>query len=134
MREILFRGIAKETIETVVDTIEKGEFVYGFYLFHEGTHGISTTIAEPNVGADSRTVEVFVPVEPETVGQYTGLKDKNNKKIFEGDIVEGYGRKNDKIGVFDVELCDCAWYPFLFVDEEESVVIGNIYKNPELIK
>jgi len=42
--------------------------------------------------------------------------------------------ENDRVGVFDVEFCDCAWFPFLFVDAEKSRVIGNIYENKNLIE
>ena len=131
MREILFRGKRKDN----------GEWVYGFYfqkqnpLSSDGlpiTHCISDI---PPFGYE---------VIPETVGQYTGLKDKNGKRIFEGDIVRcgtgrickvtffispGYsGFDLVPIGGFDAPPPH-RWS--LFSDTE---VIGNITDNPELLE
>lgn len=74
-----------------------------------------------------------IEVEPETVGQCTGLKDNNGKLIFEGDIV---ARGEDKAVIkYDDET---ASFYMRWVETETFIedceVIGNIYENPELLE
>jgi uncharacterized phage protein (TIGR01671 family) len=84
-------------------------------------------------------------VNPETVGQYTNLKDKNGTKIFEGDIVDvlydvNYiGVAAERIGVFEVVFHNGCFMKqkggvrYHFIPSDECTVIGNIYDNPELL-
>lgn len=76
-------------------------------------------------------------VNPETVGQYAGLKDKNGTKIFEGDIILLRGDEEPYQVVFD-ESCfhvydSSVCYVMNNFYDYEMEVIGNIYDNPELL-
>lgn len=109
MREILFRG----------KRLDNGEWVCG-YLYRLSER-LNPFIMFVNSNAESHEVI------PETVEQFTGLTDKNGKKIFEGDII-AYG--DDR---YLVNFGDGYFSPFDFICEDECKVIGNIYDNPELL-
>lgn len=75
-------------------------------------------------------------IDPKTVGQYTGLTDKNGKKIFEGDIVKYRNSSPCKIDYIDsqfVMMWKNFYRNFERVYDDEIEVIGNIYDNPELL-
>lgn len=117
MREIEFRG------KTLQD-----EWIYG-YIFKSQCGGYYI-VDTNNDGDDGVEVRMRLVVK-ETVGQYTGLKDKKDTKIFEGDIV-----RNKVCDVFgDVYFkagCFCINGFLLNCYNAEIEVIGNIYDNKEL--
>ena len=123
-REISFRGKSKST----------GEWVFG-NLFDKDTKG------RTHIGT---TVRMCFDIDPETVGQFTGMTDKNGTKIFEGDIVNHTRRTSNGIEstnaevYFDTEMLEFGLkelnelFHVQFYDEFE--VIGSIHDNPELLK
>ena len=140
-REILFRG----------KRLYDGEWVEG-YLFDDGMSDnkrlfVGGLVITDYVGTADDQYEVgldFCEVEAETVGQYTGLCDKNCKKIFDGDIVRHYNNLTDptkyEVGkVFWDKKRTC----FRRTSNPSSVfmnfdccyeVVGTIHDNPELLK
>ncbi|MHA6530205.1 YopX family protein [Paenibacillus sp. BAC0078] len=123
MRDIEFRG----------KRIDNGEWVYGSYqVGKEGQpHVISWWFVHQHEGDVSDCVDV-AEVIPETVGQYTGFKDKNDKKIFDGDILH-WNRGFDMYSA--VEYQDGSFWSgeTLLADSLEEVVVGNIHDNADLI-
>lgn len=138
MREILFRG----------KSLKNGEFVEGHYFKNDSGTFIFTFPYHANY-AD---IDIMVKADPETVGQYTGVNDKNGKKIFEGDIVEATSGETGNSCRY--EVCFSAtdlWFGFRslgggyiyslyeLVDEELGAdisfeVIGNIHDNPDILE
>lgn len=106
MREILFRGKRKTD----------NKWLYGFpYVTRKNAVKINWYCSD---FGSMRTDEV----NPETVGQYTGVTDKNSTKIFEGDIIESVSRLVNSVGTptgGTSRYCE---------------VIGNIYDNSELLE
>ena len=127
MRTIKFRG-QKTT---------NGVWVYGSLVY---SNEIEAAIYFQTGSGSVKSME-WVYVRPETVGQFTGLYDKNKKEIYEGDIlkVSGLGEKIEVRfvrGVFaflwNGDLDDEA--PINAPTQEWAEVIGNIHDNPNLIK
>lgn len=134
MREIIFRG----------KRLDNGEWVYGFYALFASNKGLKRGIY---TGAENGCV---IPYEvlPETVGQFTGLTDKNGKKIFEGDIVKGdlglgYGDNEKHIAYIEYQEDGMSFCLVEILEEDfgkcaeisdDLEVIGNIYDNKELLE
>lgn len=136
MREIIFRG----------KRVDNGEWVEGLLWKKKYNHNKIFISYFP----DEDDYEDTVVVDPETVGQYTGLKDKNGKRIFEGDVIkDSYGLlwlvvfENNAFAVKNrlMELCFALWEQWVYDwDSKEWIspsdrfeVIGNIHDNPELL-
>ena len=126
MREIKFRG---KHIHAFLEPHNTGIWVYG-YLCDDHYINSEELMGEMLVDKDS-------------VGQYTGLKDKNGVEIYEGDIVKIYSKRKYVIGKVIYEHCGFIVdvmnnkeleYGRVNLIEPFTEVIGNIYENPELIE
>ena len=133
MREILFRG----------KRLDNGEWVYGYYV-HIGPVSCQRAYIIPEY-----TSAIYVKeVDPSTVDQYTGLMDKNDKRIFEGDIVSTdiarpYFIVEFRDGCFMFNCNDGGkdYYDIMLPILEDAQteykygeIIGNIHDNPELLE
>ena len=141
MREILFRG----------KRVDSGEWVEGCFLYGVGWKKGKVFVL-PNVenlayckGCDPLD---GYEVIPETVGQFTGLTDKNGTKIFEGDVITcrkyiggnfvEYCMERGYVefiyGAFGLHRMQGFYRPFKdWLQDYEHEVIGNIHDNPELL-
>jgi hypothetical protein len=124
MREILFRG-RYEVIDYKTSTVSFDWAKGCLDTTHVGVVIFSNSMAR-------------FAVDPETVGEYTGLKDKNGKKIFEGDIVSDGGLITSGLIVFHQEcatfFCDFYKRYYNMMLSKNWEVIGNIHDNPELLE
>lgn len=140
-REILFRGKLEYN----------GKWIYGDLLQYE--NGDVAIFGEKlsSFGCECTEMSKRDRVIPDTIGQYTGLKDKDGNKIFEGDILEYIGKRKDNMnkvyrrkvvfheGMFALLSKELPAYSALnyhCMEDGRSAwsVIGNIHDNPELIK
>ena len=146
VRTIIFRG----------KRIDNGEWVEGAYMpyYYSTRYG---KVAAIFTNDDVLCKTCRYPVDPSTVGQYTGLKDKNGKRIFDGDMIKPFDDDIDKMvvefhnGQFLLCLYGERGYMAEYGWEEEGnygcfeaeplssygddiEVIGNIHDNPELLE
>lgn len=122
--EILFRG----------KRIDNKEWVDGYYCPKPYSHFPCEDTIFP--------IETLnqcwqgVKIIPGTLSQYTGLTDKNGRKIFEGDILEAESGNRGYVvfinGAF-MKSCNSKDMPFL-IASDVNAVIGNVFDNPELIE
>lgn len=142
MREIKFRGkaiMSTEELELIGIEHDNG-WVYGNLIKNGNRPVITADIIEEI--EESIYPEWWVVVDPKTVGQYTGLKDKNGLEIYEGDLLQHPNGTIAKIQYSDYLSAFVAVYvqngdtEMDFLDKEivnECEIVGNIYKNPELL-
>lgn len=152
MREILFRAkaINRGPNREYRTNYKNGDWVYGLIT------KLYNDIYKDILPAEMRNTDEVsgIEVDYKTIGEYTGLKDKNGERIFEGDIVTYADAVADFEGYHDDVFLNCgevgisAWDGIYFTNrqtvdmsdlyESETMVdcevIGNIFDNPELLK
>ena len=136
MREIWFRG----------KRLDNGQWIEG-WLIRRTYPAIETTLCYIVTKGRSLVIDTVYPVDPSTAGQYTGLRDKNGKMIFEGDIIK-IPDDYDEFGINAGEVYE-VYFSFggfrlkpkyskargYWLEDDETVeVIGNIHDNPELLE
>lgn len=130
MREILFRGRTKA-----------GEWIEGFYGVKGEEEYEKHFIMQNTFDANMSSYPFYFTdyeVDPETAGQYIGLKDKSGTKVFEGDIIELFsdtfyvGFKDGEYILKSPESGESL--SILLLQTEKFHVEGNIYDNPELLE
>lgn len=123
--------------------IDNGEWVEGYYVYCRKRHYILPVLNKA-IGFDERE-DKWIEIDIDTLCQHTGLTDKNDKKIWENDILRRDGYWDIRIefenGVFMVRNTDKVQYinrvvytPISIFDIKMYEVIGNIFDNPELLE
>lgn len=122
-REIKFRG-----------KTESNQFIFGDLIQYENG---DTAIFEKKItryGYEATQISNRTKVDKETIGQFTGLHDKNGKDVYENDLVLVNGQIYEVVyvkGMFAIGIKGCGYVPLKNVIFE---IIGNIYNNKELLE
>lgn len=158
MREILYRGQIRRKGEKVQMPNGKplpSRWVYGGifapHTYEKGFAVIYGNEGERDEPITGTKLEKY-PVYRDTVGQYTGMQDKNGVKIFEGDIVQFEDEKPGQYEYHDdtfmnigaVEYANGCFVftnrvavemdDLIYENTAECIIVGNIYDNPELLE
>lgn len=127
--------------------IDNNEWIEGYYVHYDDIIGNHKDDCDYIIEKHNGEIFCFHEVISETVGQFTGLTDKNGKKIFEGDIVN-YARMpkiymidfheeflHYSLFYYDKELKNIYYCGIVHKNDGKSIeVIGTIYDNPELLE
>ena len=130
MRETKFRAISARTYE----------WVYGSLVVSKGYNYIVLADADPSEYPGSYVDCIdLTEIQQGTEGQYTGLKDKNGKEIYEADILDIFGTSCEIIYSFCMFKISNGFLTQALTEavcpaNPEAEIIGNIYENPELME
>ncbi len=128
MRPIKFRG----------KRIDNGKWIFGDLI--QDSKGAVAIWPIASVNSDG-----MEEVHPSSIGQFTGLHDRNGKEIYEGDILKRYNKQGKTMHVnwfgpqfgcvqhWDGVDGEGSWYPLDNYDMCQWEIVGNIHDNPELI-